>query len=94
MEVSPFSFILANKIANPASLKPRNVYSNTYIRTQVKVQRYQFVLNGPNPASFCLFSFCSRDKYSTNLTVNDKYIDDVLGTRTQGGRMVDKGEST
>ena len=25
--------------------------------------------NGPNPASFCLFSFFSHDKYSTNLTI-------------------------
>ena len=30
-------------------------------------------LNGPNPASFCLFSFFSQynDKYSTNLTINE-----------------------
>ena len=32
-----------------------------------------FFLNGPNPASFCLFSFFSQynDKYSTNLTINE-----------------------
>ena len=30
-----------------------------------------FFLNGPNPASFCLFSLFSHDKYSTN-TVNEK----------------------
>ena len=44
--------------------------------------------NGPNPASFCLFSFFSHDKFSTNLTINDKSVDGVLGTRTRGGRMV------
>ena len=35
---------------------------------------YVIVLkNGPNPASFCLFSFFSQynDKYSTNLTINE-----------------------
>ena len=36
---------------------------------------------------FCLFSFFSHDKYSTN-TIYDKSIDGVLGTQTQGGRMV------
>ena len=30
-----------------------------------------FFLNGPNPASFCLFSFFSHDKCSTN-TTNEK----------------------
>ena len=46
-------------------------------------------LNGPNPASFCLFSFFSqcKDKYSTNLTKNGKSINGVLGTRTKDGRM-------
>ena len=52
-----------------------------------------FFKNGPNPASFCLFSFFSHDKYSTN-TINDKSIDGVLGTQTQGGRMVGANEST
>ena len=52
-----------------------------------------FFKNGPNPASFCLFSFFSHDKYSTN-TINDKSIDGVLGTRTRGGRMAGANEST
>ena len=30
-----------------------------------------FLKNGPNPTSFCLFSFFSHDKYSTN-TINEK----------------------
>ena len=51
------------------------------------------VFYGPNPASFCLFSFFSHGKYSTN-TVYDKSIDCVLGTRTRGGWMVDADEST
>ena len=49
--------------------------------------------NGPNPVSFCLFSFFSHDKYSTN-TINEKSVDGVLGTRTRGGRMVGADEST
>ena len=46
------------------------------------------------PASFCLFSFFSHDKYCKDLTLNDKSIDGVLWTRTQGGRMVGADEST
>ena len=42
---------------------------------------------------FCLFSFFSHDKYSTN-TINDKSIDGVLGTRTWGSVMVGADEST
>ena len=36
---------------------------------------------------FSLFSFFSQDKYSPNLTINDKSIDAVLGTRTRGCRI-------
>ena len=53
-----------------------------------------FLKNGPNPASFLFILFFSHDKYSTNLTINDKSIDGVLGTRTRGGRMVGADEST
>ena len=40
--------------------------------------------------------FCSqrKDKYSSNLTINDKSIDGVLGTRTRGVRMEGADEST
>ena len=34
----------------------------------------------PNPASFCLFSFFSQDKCSSNLNIIDKSNDGVLGT--------------
>ena len=51
-------------------------------------------LKGQTRPYFCLFSFFSHDKYSTNLTMNDKIVDDVLGTRTQGGKMVAADEST
>ena len=46
--------------------------------------------NGPNPASFCLFSFFSqcKDKSSTNLI-----IDGVLGRRTRDSRMEGADES-
>ena len=46
-----------------------------------------FFLNGPNLASFCLFSFFSHDKFSTNLSINYKSIDGVVGTQTRGGKM-------
>ena len=33
-------------------------------------------------------------KYSTNFTINDKYIDGVLGSRTRGGVMEGADKST
>ena len=53
-----------------------------------------FLKNGPNPATFCIFSFFSHDKYSRNLTINDKSIDGVLGIQTGGGSMVGADKST
>ena len=41
-----------------------------------------------------IISFFSHDKYSTNLTINDKSVDGVLGTQTRGGRMVGTDDST
>ena len=35
-----------------------------------------------------------KDKYSTNVTINDKSIDGVLGSRTQGGMMEGADEYT
>ena len=51
-----------------------------------------FFKNGLKPASFCLFSFFSNDKYSTH-TIHEKSVDGVLGTRTRC-RMVGADEST
>ena len=51
-------------------------------------------INGPHPASFCLFSFFSRYNYSTNLMINDKSIDGVLGSQSQGLRMIGSDKST
>ena len=42
---------------------------------------------------FILFSH-RMDKYGTNLTIIDKSIDGVLGSRTQVGRMEGTDEST
>ena len=42
-----------------------------------------FLKNGPNPASFCLFSFFPHDKYSTD-TRNDTSVDSNPGR--QDGR--------
>ena len=40
-------------------------------------------------------SFSHRmDKYSTNLTINDKSVDGMLGSQTRGGRMEGTDEST
>ena len=53
---------------------------------KVRVDSIIYFFNGPNLASF---SFFSHDKYSTNLTISEKNIHAVvLGTQTQGGRMV------
>ena len=43
-------------------------------------------LNGPNPASFCLFSFFSQDKYSTNFDYKRKKCswDSNLGQQDVG----------
>ena len=51
-----------------------------------------FSKNGPN-WPFLFMSLFSYSKYSTN-TINDKSIDDVLGTQTRSGRMVGADEST
>ena len=48
-------------------------------------------LNGPNLASFCSFLLFSHDKNSKNLTLLDKSVEGVLGTRTQGGKMGNGG---
>ena len=37
-----------------------------------------FLKKGPNPTSFCLFSFFSHDRYSTN-TINEKAYMACLG---------------
>ena len=53
-------------------------------------------LNWPNPASFVIsffFSHC-KDKYSTNLTINDKSVDGMLGSWTRGSRLKGADEST
>ena len=47
-----------------------------------------FLFKWAKSASFWLILFVSNDNYSTNLTLNDKSVDVVLGTRTQGSRIV------
>ena len=53
--------------------------------------------NGSNPASF-LFIFVlfshRMDKSSTNLTIIEKSVDGMLGSRTWGGRMEGADKST
>ena len=43
---------------------------------------------------FCVFLFISLDKNSTNLNINNKSVDGVLGTQTWGSRMVGADKST
>ena len=45
-----------------------------------QVETSHVFLNGPNPASFCLFLSFILDKYSTDLTITYISIDGVLGT--------------
>ena len=47
-------------------------------------------LNGPIPASFCIFSFFSHYNFNTNW----KSIDGALGIQTRGRRMVGADETT
>ena len=42
---------------------------------------------------FVLFSH-RMDKYSTNLTINEKSVDGMLGSRTRGGSLEGADEST
>ena len=44
------------------------------------------------PGLFLFFRYFN--KYSTNLTINDKSVAGMLGTQTRGGRMVGADEST
>ena len=55
------------KLGAEARSRPRQAYTKMY---------YVF-LNGPNPTSFCLFSFFSHDQCRTNFIINDKSIDGV-----------------
>ena len=40
------------------------------------------------PRLFLFIFVLFTKKYSTNLTINDKSVNGVIGTRSQGGRMV------
>ena len=57
-------------------------------------KKFIFFSKWAKPGLFLFISFFSHDKYSTNLTINDKSIDGMLGTRTRGGRMVGADKST
>ena len=51
-----------------------------------------FLKNGPNPASSCYFR--SFHDARINVTIIDKSVDGVLGTRTRGGRIEGGDKST
>ena len=73
-----------DRLESNCGLRPPAEGTSNYMRC--------FFKNGPNPTSF-LISFFSHDKYSTN-AINDIRVDGVLGTQTQGGRMVGTDKST
>ena len=87
--------IRTNATKGTVSKRRKTYYNKVLENTFGPVSRSIFFLkNGPNPASFCLFSFFSHAKYSINLTINYKSIDGVLGTRPQGSRIVGTDEFT
>ena len=59
-----------------------------YIIAFCRIIGVGFLVNGHNPALFVYFFFFTNGKYSINLTIEDKGVDGVLGTRTWGGRML------
>ena len=84
---------LTSKNAKRSSIISMSMPRIIFVLAERKVWKTYFFKNGQNPASFCLFLFFSIDKHYTN-TINEKSIDGVLGTRTQGGRMVGEDKST
>ena len=90
LEKSKKTYKLRGPLVDTHQLKLISVEKFTRIKQCKRLNKVGLGLvhifyNGPTPASFCLFSFFSHDKYSTNLTVDDKSIDGLLGTRTRGG---------
>ena len=65
-----------------------------FIQTSYPKNGYFFKKTDQTRPLFVCFSFFSHNKYSRNITVNDKSIDGVLGTQTWGSRMVGADKST
>ena len=65
-----------------------------HLQIKNKLEPWRIVKKWAKPGLFLFILFFSLDKYSTNLIINDKSLDGVLGTRTRGGRMVGADEST
>ena len=65
-----------------------------YILGQDNIIRHIFLKKWAKPG---LFLFIFRSFHTTNIaqkTIDDKSVDGVLGTQTQGGRMVGTDKST
>ena len=65
-----FTIYLSVCCPNPFSGRRRPLFSP---QKEIFFSLFFLKKNGPNPASFCLFSFFSQhnDNYSTNLTINE-----------------------
>ena len=61
--------------------------------SRVEFFQYFFIFLKMGQTLFCYIFVFSQDKYGTN-TINDNSLDGVLGTRTQGSRMVGADNST
>ena len=80
---SRFEFFPNTQTAFVASLEPLGHSATSLPAFQ------RSVTNGPNPASFCSFSFFSqyKDKCRTNLTTNYKSIEGMLGSQTRAAGL-------
>ena len=70
-------------------------HSTNFANVVSKFCHILFLKNGPNSASFCLFSFFSHIAWTNiaQICPNDKRIDGVLGSRTRGGKIEGADES-
>ena len=91
-----YANIIFNDIDNSSQLRSGSMSNGDLDKSHKDRRGWQCLKYGPNPASFCLFSFFSqiKYKYSTILTINDESEDGVLGIRNQGGRMVGTDDPT
>ena len=87
-----FSFFLQQKAKRSPnlSINDKGIDGVHGIRTPgSRMEAYTFIKRVELSLFYCLFSFSSqyKDKFSTNLKINDKSIDGVQETRTRSSRL-------